>query len=268
MLYELLRYTSRRTFAKASENNESPFVAFKIHPNRIVIDCNNDDLTKADLEVICQSGSKEQIKQANFKTIIIATKKAHVQSGNFSFEFQHNIFDFSSDGVNSDVTRPIWVTPAENIPDNSTRITLYLHDQGSEKDIQNLRNVIISQFEGLQEECLLFLKHLRAMRIEFYDKGGKMHQAKVFRKHTVDEYRVSLRVTTIDNGQGKAHNQLYHVIEQSADALSTNIMLAFPLTDGFEVLSDANAKKLFNFVPLQTSLLGVSYTEVRPISAD
>ncbi|KAJ4248443.1 hypothetical protein NW762_012780 [Fusarium torreyae] len=251
LLYELLRYANGKPFARASAANESPFITFKIYPNRIVTDCNHDDLIKADLEAICQPVNKEQMKGANFKTLVAATKNAHIQSGNFSFEFQHSKFD-----INSDTMRPVWVTPAEPIPGNLTRITLYLHDQGTKEDIAMLRKVIISQFEKLEEECLLFLKDLRVMRIEFFDKDGKIHRSKDLRKQTVDEYRVSLEVTTVDEGEEKTHTQLYHVMEQSANDLSTNIMLAFPLTDEFKVRADNKAKKLFNLVPLQTSPLG------------
>ncbi|RBA12729.1 hypothetical protein FPRO05_04179 [Fusarium proliferatum] len=251
LLYELLRYTNGKTFSKASAANESPFINFKIHPNRIVIDCNNDDLTKADVEDICRPVNKEHMKGANFKTIVAATKKVHIQSGNFSFEFQHNVFD-----VDSDMMRPTWVTSAETIPNNFTRITLHLHDQGSKEDIHYLRQVVISQFEGLEEECLLFLKDLRSMKVEFFGKGGNMQQSKYFWKHTVDEYRVSLKVTTVDEWKEKTHTQLYHLIEQSADDMAPNLMLAFPLTDDFKVQADTKTKKLFNFAPLQTSPLG------------
>ncbi|KAF5576686.1 hypothetical protein FPCIR_12476 [Fusarium pseudocircinatum] len=209
-------------------------------------------MNSSDVEAICRPVNGEQIKGANFKTIITATKKAHIQSGNFSFEFQHNIFDVN----NGDMMRPIWVTPVETIRDNLTRITLYLHDQGSKEDIQNIGKVTISQFESLQEECLLFLKDIQSMRVEFFDQSGKMHQSKYFRKHTVDEYRVSLEVSTVDEGKENTYTQLYHVTEESADDLSTNLMLAFPLTDGFKVQADTKEKKLFNLIPLQTSPLG------------
>ncbi|KAH7216265.1 hypothetical protein DER44DRAFT_765808 [Fusarium oxysporum] len=251
LLYELLRYTNGKTFAKATATDESPFISFKIYPNRIVTDCNNDYLNKADVEAICQPDNGEQVKGANFKTIVAATKKTHIQSGNFSFEFQHNIFD-----ANGDMMRPIWVTPVETIPDNFTRIKLYLHDQGSKEDIQNLGKVIISQFVSLQEECLLFLKDIQSMSVEIFDKDGKMHQSKYFRKHTIDGYRISLKVSTVDEGKENTYTQIYHVTEQSADDLSTNLMLAFPLTDGFKVQADDKAKKLFNLTPLQTSPLG------------
>ncbi|KAF5021901.1 hypothetical protein F66182_6049 [Fusarium sp. NRRL 66182] len=260
LLYELLRYANGRTFNNASAANKSPFITLKIYPDRVVADCNNDDLGKADLEAICQPVNKEQVKGAGFKTIIAATKKAHIQSGNLSSEFQHNILD--TDG---DMMRPTWVTHAETIPNNLTRITLYLHDQGSMGHVQNLRNVIVSQFQSLQEECLLFLKHLQSMRIEFFDQGGKMYQARYFQKHTIDRYRVSLKVTTVDDGKKNTLSQLYHVIGQSADHLSTNLMLAFPLTDRFEVRPDTKAKRLFNLIPLQTSPLEVDYTRPRPI---
>ncbi|KLP15243.1 Uncharacterized protein LW94_1677 [Fusarium fujikuroi] len=261
LLYELLRYTNGKTFSKASAANESPFINFKIHPNRIVIDCNNDDLTKADVEDICRPVNKEHMKGANFKTIVAATKKVHIQSGNFSFEFQHNVFD-----VDSDMMRPTWVTSAETIPNDFTRITLHLHDQGSKEDIHNLRQVVISQFEGLEEECLLFLKDLRSMKVEFFSKGGSMQQSKYFWKHTVDEYRVSLKVTTVDEWKEKTHTQLYHLIEQSADDMAPNLMLAFPLTDDFKVQADTKTKKLFNFAPLQTSPLGMLKTKLEDLS--
>jgi hypothetical protein len=104
--------------------------------------------------------------------------------------------------------RPVWVTPAETTPNNVTRITLYLHDQGSKKDVQNLRDIIVSQFEGLEEESLLFLKGLGSLRVILFDKDGQRSRSKHFLKTTVDEYRVSLKVTTIDEGEEKSHTQL------------------------------------------------------------
>jgi hypothetical protein len=161
--------------------------------------------------------------------------------------------------------RPVWVTPAETIPENVTRITLYLHDQGSKQDIRNLRDVIISQFEKLVEECLLFLKGLGSLRIIFFDKDGLRNRSKYFLKTTVDKYRVSLKSTTVDKGKEKCHKQLYHIVEQSSDNLPTNVMLAFPLTDNFKARADTKTRKLFNFVPLEVSPTKVSYTRLRLI---
>ncbi|RGP66278.1 hypothetical protein FSPOR_6656 [Fusarium sporotrichioides] len=236
--------------AKASE--EPPFITFKIYPDRIVTDCNSDDLTKADLQAICQPANKEQTKGASLKTIVAATKRTHIQSGNFSFEFQHNIFDVDD----SDTMRPVWITPAEIVPDNVTRITLYLHDQGSKKEIQSLRDVIISQFEGLQQESVLFLKDIKSMGVECCDKDGKIHRSKHFQRETADEHRVSLKFTTVDRSEEHTHTQLYHVTEQPSDDPSANVILAFPLTQDFKVEVDDKVKRIFNFVPLGTCPLG------------
>ncbi|KAF9766035.1 hypothetical protein IL306_001592 [Fusarium sp. DS 682] len=251
-LYELLRYANGRAFTKAIARKEPPSITFRIYNyDKIVIDCNEDGLTKADIEAICQPVPERKAKEANFRAIVVASKKVHIQSGNFSFEFQHNIFD-----PEDSMIRPIWVSPTETISDNSTRITLYLHDQGSKEDVDNLRNIIHSQFEKLHEACLLFLKGLRSMRVEFFDDNGKMHHFKDLQKQNVDWHRVRINVTTFGEGKQNDTSQLYHVTEQSVNNSAANVMLAFPLTDDFKPRTDDEAKKLVNFVPLRTSPLG------------
>ncbi|KAM0408598.1 hypothetical protein ACHAPD_012074 [Fusarium lateritium] len=239
LLFELLRYTNGKTFTTAKAEEDSPFVTFKVYPDRIVSDCNSDNLTKEDLQAICRATNK-----ANFKTIVAATKRTCIQSGNFSFEFQHN----PADHDNGDM-RPVWVTSVDTVPENVTRITLNLHDQGNKKEIQKLREVIASQFESLQKESILFLDDMEFMKIEYFDNDGKIRQSRHFQKEIMDEHRVSVKVTTVDSNEKHMDAQLYHVAELDYND-ETKLILAFPLTD------DKRAKKLFNLIPLGTSPLG------------
>jgi hypothetical protein len=250
LLYELLRFVNGRAFTKVIAAEKPPSVVFRILGSaRIVIEYNDDGLTKADLEAICEPASKEHTKLFNFRTIVVACNKVHIQSGNFSFEFQHNMFD-----LNDSMMRPVWVSPAGNTPTNLTRITLYLYDQGTKEDVENLRKLVHSQFEELHDATLLFLKGLEFMRIEFSDMNDKIHRSKDWKKENVDEYRVRISVTSIEYSKASTNSQLYHVTEQPLDHMATNVILAFPLIDGFKPRADDTiVRKVFNFVPLRTS---------------
>ncbi|VTO91991.1 unnamed protein product [Fusarium graminearum] len=251
LLFELLRHINGKTFATAEAAKATPFLTLKVYPGRIIAECNSDDLTKEDLQAICQSVDKEQTKAVNFKTIVAATKRTHIQSGNFSFEFQHNIFDLD----NNHIMRPVWVTPAQTVAVGTTRITLYLHDQGSKDEIQYLRNIIVSQFEGLRQESILFLNNIQSLKVESRE-DDRMLRSRHFEKQTVDEYRVSVKVTTVDGERSEedTRTHLFHLTK--SDDPATNLILAFPLTDDFKAEVGSTSTKIFNLLPLTQGSLG------------
>ncbi|WXC50654.1 hypothetical protein QX201_010336 [Fusarium graminearum] len=245
LLFEVLRFTSGKTFNRASAANETTFMLFKNYPDRIVIECNHDDLTMADIQAICQPCGEDQVKAAGFRSILIAAKKVHIQSGNVSLEFESHACT-----AYTDVLKPVWVMPTEIVPENLSRITIYIYDQGSEV---NLRDVVTSQFEKLEEPSILFLQDVISMTVEFCDKDGKVYSSKTFQKFHINAYRVSVKVTTIGEGLEKSHTQLYHVTEQSKVDQAMKVILAFPLWDSFKLGGETYACGLFNFVRLESS---------------
>ncbi|KAM0387286.1 hypothetical protein ACHAQC_010940 [Fusarium culmorum] len=251
LLFELLRHINGKTFATAKATKATPFLTLKVYPGGIIAECNSDDLTKEDLQAICQPIDKEQTKAVNFKNIVAATKRTHIQSGNFSFEFQHNIFDLD----NNHIMRPVWVTPAQTVAASTTRITLYLHDQGSKDEIQYLRNIIVSQFDGLGHESILFLNNIQSLKVESRE-DDKMLRSRHFEKQTVDEYRVSVKVTTVDGERSEedTRTHLFHLTKSHDPA--TNLILAFPLTDDFKAEVASTSTKIFNLLPLTQGSLG------------
>ncbi|KAF5229882.1 hypothetical protein FAUST_10131 [Fusarium austroamericanum] len=251
LLFELIRHINGKTFATAKAAKATPFLTLKVYPGGIIAECNSDDLTKEDLQAICQPAGKEQKKAVNFKTIVAATKRTHIQSGNFSFEFQHNIFDLD----NNHIMRPVWVTPAQTVAAGTTRITLYLHDEGSKDEIQYLRNIIVSQFEGLGQESILFLNNIQSLKVESRE-DDRMLRSRHFEKQTVDEYRVSVKVTTVDGERSEedTRTHLFHLTK--SDDPATNLILAFPLTDDFKAEVGSTSTKIFNLLPLTQGSLG------------
>jgi hypothetical protein len=84
-------------FTHANTQGESPFISFEVYPDRIVVECNEDGFTARDLSAICTVGESTKsashgyigAKGIGFKSVFIAAWKVHIQSGHFSFFFQH-----------------------------------------------------------------------------------------------------------------------------------------------------------------------------------
>ncbi|KAF5625626.1 hypothetical protein F52700_8991 [Fusarium sp. NRRL 52700] len=247
VLHEILRYANSRSFNKVLAASETPSITFRIHDyDRIVIEYNDDGLTKADLEAICQPVTKEQTGECNFRTIVVANRKVHIQSGNFSFDFQHNILD-----PQDSIMRPVWVSPTEIVPNNMTRITLYLHGQGSKEEVENLRRTICSQFEKLNDASLVFLKDIKWMRSEFLDGTGFVIRSKAWQKSNLVKHGVCMDFTYADQ---RTESKVYHVTDHSADSSAAHVTLAFPLVLEFTPrVYGAEAVQLFNFIPLCAS---------------
>ncbi|KKZ64489.1 hypothetical protein EMCG_09531 [[Emmonsia] crescens] len=89
----------------------------------------------------------------------MAAWKVHVQSGNFSFYFQHKVGD-SGMGMVS----PVWEDTEESLDYPLTRITLFLHETGSDGILAKQRETTLQQFRELQATYLLFMKNLRRGR--------------------------------------------------------------------------------------------------------
>ncbi|EWG44972.1 hypothetical protein FVEG_05926 [Fusarium verticillioides 7600] len=274
-VFELLQNAEDNIFNKAREAEALPFVSFKIYPNKIIVECNEDGFTEPDLQAICavgqstKSGSHGYIgaKGIGFKSVFIAASRVHIQSGNFSFEFRHNKTD---PGIG--MVRPIWVNPVEAIPSPLTRTTLYIHDQGDPDELQHLKRIISMQFDDLQETCLLFLRKLEQISLEFYGENGELERSKYFRKHKIDDYRVSLETTSGVRGDETTRSQIYHITRQMAtnlarsdnrelpdteeaknDSSKAEVVLAFPITDTSEPLVTQKNQDLFAFLPLRRS---------------
>lgn len=280
-VFELLQNAEDNAFTKASAANAQPFISFKIYPDKIIVECNEDGFTEPDLQAICAVGQSTKLashgyigaKGIGFKSVFIAASRVHIQSGNFSFEFKHNKTD---PGIG--MVRPIWVKPTETIPKPLTRMTLYIHDQGEPGDIQHLKRIISMQFDDLQETCLLFLRKLEQISLEFYDEDGELERSKRFHKHKIDDYRVSLETTSTIHGEETTKSQIYHITRQTATGLSRSdnrevldteeakmsssqaeVVLAFPITDTSKPLITQKNQDLFAFLPLRRSDYKVGY---------
>lgn len=236
---------------------------------------------KPDLEAICSIGKSSKTtshgyigaKGIGFKSVFMVASRVHIQSGHFSFEFRHKPTD---PGIG--MVRPIWKTPNETLLGPMTRMTLWLRGDGNAGEIAARRGLIQRQFKELEVACLLFLKRLQEITIEFYDNQGDMEESRHFTKEDLGHNRVALETTTQQSRAKETRSRrLYHVTRANATNLphSSNrkleeseenmimagkaeVVLVFPLTE--ETATEESqpitdeSQRLFAFLPLEKVL--------------
>jgi len=257
-----------------------PLVAFHVYSDRIVVECNEDGFTKKDLSAICSVGQSTKsvsygyigAKGIGFKSVFIAAWKVSIQSGHFTFCFEHR-----REEENLGMVIPIWQDTEEQLPTPLTRMTLYFHETGDPAELEHLRQTIFQQLSDLDHTCLLFLRNIKRLRITFRDDNGGVKTSKDFRVGDTNSHRVALETaSTSADGTSATNTRHYHVTRHMASDLSRSanrripcteearvgssqaeVVLAFPLTTFSRPLLDP--QEVFAFLPIRRSDYKVSF---------
>lgn len=165
-LYELIQNAEDNKYTIAEISSEVPWLRFSLYQDRVEIDSNEDGFSESNIRAICSIGESTKTnaggyigeKGIGFKSVFKVAHKVHVQSGLFSFAFEHE-----RDG---DDTGLGMVTPLNElhyaIPEGvRTRITLYL--------LRSCDKVALREdFLALPETLLLFLKKLKKLSVRIF----------------------------------------------------------------------------------------------------
>ncbi|KAJ4314946.1 hypothetical protein N0V84_008640 [Fusarium piperis] len=269
-VFELLQNAEDNSFHHAEGR---PYVSFHLSKDQLVIECNEDGFTPANLEAICSIGKSSKSatkgyigeKGIGFKSVFMAAWKVHIQSGVYSFSFKHR----PSDGGLGMIT-PVWQDPIEELPRHMTRMTLDLHTEGDPQSISAQRDSIRQQLRKLNGNILLFMRKLEEIRIIIEDNGSKT--SSIFSKREADNGRIEIlkTVTRDDSDSSESSSTLYHITKHQVHNLSKNenrtyseeedrlreystaeIVLAFPLTPEYEPVIES--QEVFAFLPVQTA---------------
>lgn len=210
-------------------------------------------------------------KGIGFKSVFIAAWKVFIQSGHFSFSFEHR-----REEEDLGMVIPIWQDVEEQSPGLLTRMTLYFHETGDPDELEHLRGTIFQQLGDLDHTCLLFLRNIERLRITFHGENGEVQTSKVFCVGNTNDHRVALETTaTSADGSNTTEARHYHVTRHVASDLSRSanrtvagsdearagysqaeIVLAFPLTANSQPL--LKSQDLFAFLPVRRSDYKVS----------
>ena len=225
------------------------FLTFDLHPDRIVVDSNEDGFSKANLEAICSVGDSTKKHSAGyigekgigFKSVFKIAKKVHIQSGPFSFAFSHTRDD--EDGGLGMIT-PCW-EDAEDLPSNvRTRMTLTLIDADRYEERA-------CEFRDIPYTLLIFLSHLESLSITFNPPDDD-HTIVEYSKRESEEhgmYTTILCETTSKGNSASTSEQKYYTFKSDLQNLpfdgaridkegknidQATVILAFPVDESDE----------------------------------
>ena len=165
-LDELIQNAEDNAYSMAAKKDEKPFLAFKVFPDKIIVDSNENGFSEDEVRAICSVGNSTKANSAGyigekgigFKSVFGIAKKVHIQSGTFSFKFVHSRDD-NDDGLG--IVTPDNEEP-EELPDGvRTRMTLTLLDPSK-------FNELLIEFRAVPDTFLMFLHQLQILSIQFY----------------------------------------------------------------------------------------------------
>ncbi|KAI8691937.1 hypothetical protein NCS56_00187800 [Fusarium sp. Ph1] len=262
-VFELLQNADDNNYSTAISQGEDPYVSFKIWPDKVSIECNENGFTHENLRAICAIGKSSKVgaagyigeKGIGFKSVFMAAWKVHIQSNDFSFSFTHRKGDSGLGMVT-----PVWEETDEVLGETLTRITLFLHTSDDpEEDARQLETIKL-QFQDLQHTILLFLRKLRRVQVSFFDEDESFTSATTYSLHGsnpatvrkmtsegVEERRYHVTKHMAENIP-KSENRTYSEERDRADS-SAEVVLAFPLTESATPIVES--QDVFAFLPMR-----------------
>ncbi|KAE8338025.1 hypothetical protein BDV24DRAFT_177138 [Aspergillus arachidicola] len=219
-VFELLQNADDNFYHRAKLRGSMPFVSFHVHPQRIVVDCNEDGFTHENLKAICSVGKSSKQgaqgyigeKGIGFKSVFMVAWKVHIQSGDLSFSFKHRPGD-SGMGMIS----PIWEESEQNLAPPLTRITLYLHDSRSDEGFSRQYETTLQQFRELPATFLLFMKNLRRIEVKIHSDSGKETSSTIYtREPGRGDRDITLRQQSFEGGTARETSQHYYIVTETA----------------------------------------------------
>ena len=263
-LYELIQNAEDNSYSTATADNKEPFLAFKLYPDRIVIDSNEDGFSENNIRAICSVGNSTKKHSAGyigekgigFKSVFKIAQKVHIQSGPFSFAFSHTRED-DDDGLG--MITPYYEEAKELPMGVRTRMALTLLPS---TDFEELA----SEFRAVPDTFLMFLSRLQRLSVELYGPD-ETHTATQYSKRETKEnglYTTFLAKTTRNGVEESTSEQRYHTMKSDLHDLPfddarkdkegnsidrATVILAFPVDEHDEPV--LKQQHTYAFLPLR-----------------
>lgn len=250
-VFELIQNAEDNAYSHVISRGEDPYIHFHIYPDRVVVDSNEDGFTEAHVRSICATGDSTKTNEVGyigekgigFKSVFKIASRVHIQSGSFSFYFEHNPGD-SGIGMVAPIN-----TGHEQLPDSvRTRLTLILLDPSRFADRVNDTREVPDTF-------ILFLSKLK--RISFLVTGPEEDQQDTTYSCTYDSLTSSAKLAKVVNGVH--HDHFYKIAKRTVSRLPTNearrdrreaeVILAFLVDEHSAPITEP--QYVFSFLPMR-----------------
>ena len=271
-IYEMIQNSHDATFSTAQRKRKQSFVRFEIHPKELLVVSNQNPFEVRNVQAICRTGESskhedlESIgeKGFGFKSVFGVANQVHIQSGHWSFRFEHNKGD---DGIG--MVMPWWTEPDRFPINTNTTFKLVYAEQN-----KTMLDELMTQFARVPETVILFLKDLQKLEIVYADVEYDI-KTRIFQKiGSFEDGRVS--IVTDTDGVDEEHRYRIvtrHIVgmpedEERRGRINSSVSLAFPvgLVNEQPIISE-RGQHVFAFLPLQRlPQIPVGQTFVQPSS--
>lgn len=260
-MYEIIQNADDSRFLERKRENIQPFLRFRVTSETFTIETNEDGFTRENVEAICATGksskkhaSKNQQtgeKGFGFKSVFSVADEVHVQSGLWSFRFQHRQ---GEDGLG--MVTPLEATREDLPPDVTTRITLRLTSSDPEEYKR-----LLEAITDMPDTTLLFLRQLPSICFDITHIDKRKEVIKVQKViSTPGKAQIDKSRDTNDNEKlsASAYHMFKHVVEKMPrndrrlGQTATSVDLAFPIdpvTGQYQI--SPMGQHLFAYLPLQ-----------------
>ncbi|KAL8716310.1 MAG: hypothetical protein Q9220_000215 [cf. Caloplaca sp. 1 TL-2023] len=263
-LYELIQNAEDNSYSTATANGEEPFLTFKVYPECIVVDSNEDGFSESNIRAISSVGNSTKKQSAGyigekgigFKSVFKIAQKVHIQSGQFSFAFSHTRED-DDDGLG--MITPFHEDPKELPFRVRTRMTLTLLDSTKFEERA-------SEFRNVPDTLLMFLSQLQRLSIELYAPGSNVMSIQYSKRETREHGLYATLITKIQrHGEQKSTSeQKYYIVKNDLHELPIDearkdkqgkyiqratVILAFPVDEHDEPV--LKQQYTYAFLPLR-----------------
>jgi len=254
-VFELIQNAEDNEYKRAWAANEAVYIKFSAYPEKVIVDSNEDGFTEADVRAICSVGQSTKTftqgyigeKGIGFKSVFKVASRVHIQSGPFSFSFEHQQ---GQNGLGI-------ITPEnqehEELPEDVyTRITLTLTD--STKFEQCVADLL-----ELPNTLLLFLKRLVKITICIHRPNHPLSE--IAYSYHEDEGNTIARLIKVSGpaGDHQETTSLYHIATRQLSNLPTDhtqkrtdnaeVVLAFPVDSNSVPVIES--QHVFAYLPLR-----------------
>lgn len=258
-VFELIQNAEDNRYSRALASNAKPYIKFRISPDKIVVDSNEDGFTAANVKAICQVGGSTKTrtdaaqyyigeKGIGFKSVFMVASRVYIQSGPFSFFFEHEEGDT---GIG--MIAPEYEKPKETLEDPLTRMTLSLIKGIDETALHQ-------QFRDLPDTLLLFLRQLGSISIERSGFTDGVSESTTYTcQHDEEAGRTILEKTYRKGSEPPEKSLRYYFVQRKLlqdlpndpkrDYNTAEVVLAFPFDDNSEPVIEN--QEVFAYLPIR-----------------
>lgn len=254
-IYELLQNADDAQYGEGVV----PTLTFRISSDGLTVESNEEGFTVLNVRAICSTGESSKINESDstgekgfgFKSVFGIADKVNIQSGKFSFRFEHRR---GQDGIG--MVAPIWTHPvAGSDKEVGTRFTL----RYARNDVSSLK-ALLGEFGKIPPTVVFALRRIQRFIIEVDDVLAQRYTV-IFEKQVNSTNEISIFKADSRASNGLRYEMKFRTVfsvvsdmpetELRPDKSESKIVLAFPIDSIGSPRIDDRGQHVFAYLPVQ-----------------